>query len=213
MSLVKALVVLGSGGTVATGVYLTSDYWMSSKEGTMVSIKDSLKGKKLISSIADSEVAKKQWEAEFDSASDAIKSLLNKSDLTSETGGKALESWCSLQMSLNSHENKEVLSNVEKYCLVRSVASQISRKNKNLLKADVETGWSSTYQKRKAAQETSNRSSVGLSGAWQEGKETEELKIIKKWCSDNSEKEFLVSNKGNSDLYDNVLKWCTQEGA
>ncbi|CBY93190.1 hypothetical protein HF1_11820 [Mycoplasma haemofelis str. Langford 1] len=212
MSLTKSLAALGTGGTMATGAYLTSDYWMPSKEKAPMSIRDSLKGA-LISSISDSAVAKKQWEAEFDSASDAIKTLLNKNDLTTETGGKALESWCSLQMPLNSHENQEVLANVEKYCLIRSVSSQLSRKNKNLLKVDVADGWSETYQNRKKEQSSANRTSVGLSNPWQEGKEAEDLVVIKKWCSDNSEKEFRVSNQGTSDLYDNVLKWCTKEGA
>ncbi|CBY93254.1 hypothetical protein HF1_12460 [Mycoplasma haemofelis str. Langford 1] len=209
MDLTKPLLFLGTGGAMTTGAYLTKDYWMPSKEETSKSIRDSLEGKKLISTTLTGTALTKQWEEEFESDSDAIKSLLNKSDLNKQTGGEALSKWCDDQMSLDAKGNEGVLAKVEKYCLVRSVSSQLSRKGKNLLGKDNSSGWTTTYNKRKSA--NANRDVVGLTGGttWTSVNEGDDISKVKTWCSENSEKDFLVSEQGNSSLYTNVLEWCT----
>ncbi|CBY93171.1 hypothetical protein HF1_11630 [Mycoplasma haemofelis str. Langford 1] len=210
MDLTKVALAMGSGGTLATGAYLTKDHWMPSKEQKIKSIEDALKGRRLISSISD---PKKQWEAEFESAEQAIKSLLGDTSLNKENGGVKLSEWCAGKMSLDVDKNQEVFKNVEQYCLIRSVSSQLSRKGKNLLKADSEEGWSETYKKRKG--DSSNRDDVGLTKVtdWSKADETNDIAEVKKWCSKNSDGEFLASEDEANSLYTKVLKWCTKEGA
>ncbi|AEW45782.1 hypothetical protein MHC_04630 [Mycoplasma haemocanis str. Illinois] len=209
MNLVKLVVIAGSGGTLATGAYLTRDRWIPSKAQKAKNIEDSLKGRKLISSIAN---PKKQWEAEFESAEQEIKSLLGDTSLNKENGGVKLSEWCDSKMSLDVDKNLDVLKNVEKYCLIRNISSQLSRKGKSLLKVDSEDGWSSTYQKRKG--DSSNRGDVALTNTanWDGANETNDIKEVKKWCSENSDKEFLASESEANSLYTKVLKWCTKEG-
>ncbi|CBY93185.1 hypothetical protein HF1_11770 [Mycoplasma haemofelis str. Langford 1] len=210
MDLVKPLAVLGSGGTLATGAYLTKDHWMPSpKEEKVKTISDALKGKKLISSLSTSDL-EKQWEEEFESDQETLKKLLGDNNLDKSKGGKALSGWCANQMSLDVDKNQGTLKHVEKYCLIRSVASQLERKQKTLLKADQEQGWKTTYDKRKST--TSKREDIGLTGTdWTGDKESEDLPKVKEWCSTNSFKDFLASDNGA--LYTNVLKWCTTNGA
>ncbi|CBY93209.1 hypothetical protein HF1_12010 [Mycoplasma haemofelis str. Langford 1] len=209
MDLTKsALLLTGSGGTMAAGAYATKDYWMPTKEKVqeVKSIRDSLKGRKLISSLVG-EALTKQWEEEFESDSVAIKSLLKDTSLVKTTGGTALSNWCSEQMPLDADKNPEILKNVEKYCLIRSVSDQLSRKGKKLLGEG--DGWNATYTKRK--QRTTSRGDVGLSGEWTNAQESNDLQTIKTWCSTNSAADFTDS--GTDSIYTKVLKWCTADGA
>ncbi|CBY93261.1 hypothetical protein HF1_12530 [Mycoplasma haemofelis str. Langford 1] len=209
MNLINSLILLGSMGSVAAGAYLTQGYWMPSKEEKSKSIRDSLEGKKLISSALSGTPLVKQWEEEFESDKAKIEALLGQGTLDKVKGGVALSTWCSNQMSLDSEQNKGVLENVKSYCLVRSVSNQLKRKSKTLLGTSHTTEWKATYDKRKQASE--KRSDVGLTGEsnWDEGNDLVKIKV---WCSGNSEQEFLVSEQGTSDLYTKVLKWCTKEG-
>ncbi|AEG73521.1 hypothetical protein MHF_1285 [Mycoplasma haemofelis Ohio2] len=211
MDLTKsALLLAGSGGTMAAGAYATKDYWMPIKEKAqeVKSIRDSLKGRKLISSFVG-EALTKQWEEEFDSDAENIKTLLKDTSLVKTTGGTALSKWCSEQMPLDADKNPEILKNVEKYCLIRSVSDQLSRKGKKLLGEGDQDGWSKTYKKRK--EKSTNRAEVGLQETWKEDQESNELPTIKTWCSANSAADFTDS--GADSIYTKVLKWCTEDGA
>ncbi|AEW45795.1 hypothetical protein MHC_04695 [Mycoplasma haemocanis str. Illinois] len=210
MNLVKPFVILGSSGTLAAGAYLTKDSWMSSsKKRQEQTIANALQNRRLISSLQTSDLAK-QWEEEFESDQETLKKLLGDSSLDKSKGGKALSEWCDGKMSLDVDKNKEIFKNVEKYCLIRSVASQLERKQKTLLKENQEQEWKSTYNKRKST--SSKRDDIGLNGAdWNTDKESEDLPKVKEWCAANSGKDFLASD--NNDIYTKVLKWCTSNGA
>ncbi|CBY93174.1 hypothetical protein HF1_11660 [Mycoplasma haemofelis str. Langford 1] len=211
MDLIKPLIALGSGGTLATGAYLTKDHWMPSNEKEFKSISDALKGRTLISSLKDDTLTK-QWEAEFESDKDAIKKLLGDSALEKQQVGKKLSEWCVSKMSLDVNKNPEVFKNVENYCLIRSVASQLQRNKKTLLDVKSEDGWVTTYEQRK--KKTTNRSNIGLEGEWNKPPEQQQdLNAIKAWCSSNSGGDFLASQEGDNSLYTKVLKWCTKDGA
>ncbi|CBY93267.1 hypothetical protein HF1_12590 [Mycoplasma haemofelis str. Langford 1] len=205
MDLTKLLFTLiGSSGVAATGAYLTKDSWMPPKK----SIEDALTGKKLISSMKG-EALTKQWQEEFESDRESIKGVIGFKDNDKENGGLALSKWCSDQMSLDFLKNQEVFKNVEKYCLIRSVSSQLSRKGKSLLADSDASGWSATYAKRK--EKSTPREDLGLSKDWVDNKESEELPTIKTWCSKNSKEDFIDS--GENSLYIKVLKWCTSDGS
>ncbi|AEW45778.2 hypothetical protein MHC_04610 [Mycoplasma haemocanis str. Illinois] len=202
------LTALGAAGSLSVGVYLTRDHWMPQHEQKVKSIEEALKGRRLISSLPENSLTK-QWEAEFESASNEIKNLLGNNSLNAQTGGVELSKWCSSKMSLNVDENMDVFKNVEKYCLIRSISSQLARKQKTLLKEEQADEWKSTYKKRQDT--TSKRADVGLSGDnWTEN---DDLSKVKAWCTSNSEQEFLASQEGTDSMYSKVLKWCTKEGA
>ncbi|AEW45785.1 hypothetical protein MHC_04645 [Mycoplasma haemocanis str. Illinois] len=211
MNLVKPLIASISGGTLATGAYLTRDHWMPLKEKEFKSISDALKGRTLISSLKGDALTK-QWEAEFESDKDAIKELLGDSTLEKQQGGVKLSEWCASKMSLDVNENQSVFKNVEKYCLIRNVASQLIRNKKTLLGAGQDTDWKSTYDKRKNT--SAKREDIGLTDSnWNGKTETEDLPKVKSWCASNSGGDFLASQEGENSLYTKVLKWCTKEGA
>ncbi|AEG73486.1 hypothetical protein MHF_1250 [Mycoplasma haemofelis Ohio2] len=211
MDPIKPLIALGSGGTLATGAYLTKDHWMPSNEKEFKSISDALKGRTLISSLKDDALTK-QWEAEFESDKDAIKKLLGDSTLEKQQGGKKLSEWCVSKMSLDVNKNPEVFKNVENYCLVRSVASQLQRNKKTLLDVKSEDGWSATYKQRQTR--STSRTDIGLTDSnWSGKTETADLPKVKAWCSSNSGGDFLASQEGDNSLYTKVLKWCTKDGA
>ncbi|AEG73479.1 hypothetical protein MHF_1243 [Mycoplasma haemofelis Ohio2] len=210
MNATYLLSALGAGGAAATGAYLTKDHWMPSHEQKVKSIEEALKGRKLISSLEGNSLTK-QWEAEFESDSNEIKTLLGNSSLNSQTGGVELSKWCSSKMPLDVDKNQDVFEKVEKYCLIRSVASQLARKQKTLLKEGQTSEWQATYKKRKDT--SAKRSDLGLEGdSWTVDKQNEDLPKVKAWCTSNSEKEFLASPEGTDSLYTKVLKWCTKEG-
>ncbi|AEW45806.1 hypothetical protein MHC_04750 [Mycoplasma haemocanis str. Illinois] len=207
MNLTKlSLLLAGSGGAV--GAYATKDYWMPLNKKEIKSIADSLEGRKLISSLVG-EALTKQWEEEFESDVENIKTLLRDSSLVKTTGGRILSKWCSEQMLLDADKNPEILKNVEKYCLIRSVSDQLSRKGKKLLGDGDQDGWSKVYKKRK--EKSTNRAEVGLQEVWKEDQESKELPIIKEFCSTNSSADFIDS--GANSIYSKVLKWCTSDGA
>ncbi|AEG73547.1 hypothetical protein MHF_1311 [Mycoplasma haemofelis Ohio2] len=199
----KVSLALG-GASVAGTTALGGYYYLSSDNA---SIQTSLKGYRLISNLSR-EARAKQWEEELESdfsqISKDIPDLKGVSDKAA--GGKKLEAWCSKQMSLNSKENSETLALVKKYCLVRSISNQLSRKGISLL-GDDEGQWKSTYGKRKS--ESSSRSDVNLEGEWQSATEEKDLPVIKSWCSSNRERDFIAADSSN--LYQRVLLWCTAD--
>ncbi|AEG73474.1 hypothetical protein MHF_1236 [Mycoplasma haemofelis Ohio2] len=112
-------------------------------------------------------------------------------------------------MELDSKKNQESLKLVEKYCLIRDLASQLSRKGKTLLtSSSLATDWNNTYTKRK--NKSTARADVGLDGAnWDNTQQETDLKKIKEWCEGTSKQDFLASE----DKYEKLHKWCTKDGA
>ncbi|CBY93181.1 hypothetical protein HF1_11730 [Mycoplasma haemofelis str. Langford 1] len=191
------------GGASATGAAAAAGgyYVLSSKEPT---IKEELKSKKFIP-FSDSS----QWDEEFKSDSTNIKASIKALEgATDNNGGSKLKEWCESQMELDAKKHSKSLELVSKYCLIRDLASQLSRKGKTLLSSNSsESEWKATYSKRQ--NKSTSRAEVNLTGsAWTE---TTDLPLIRKWCEDNSKKDFLASNK--NDIYSKLENWCTKEAA
>ncbi|AEW45792.1 hypothetical protein MHC_04680 [Mycoplasma haemocanis str. Illinois] len=190
------------GGASATGAAVAGGYYFVNSKGS--TIKDELKDRTFISS---TDIA--QWDEEFKSDSKKIKeSIKELADATDSNGGIKLKNWCESQMELDAKKHPKSLELVGKYCLIRDLSSQISRKGKTLLgNNSPESEWKATYSKRQ--QKQTSRSEVNLSGSsWAE---TTDLPLIKQWCDDIGKKEFLASNKG--DFYSKLESWCTKEAA
>ncbi|AEW45766.1 hypothetical protein MHC_04550 [Mycoplasma haemocanis str. Illinois] len=151
-----------------------------------------------------------QWIEEFKSDKENIKKSIGElKDATDENGGTQLRDWCQRQMKLNAKKNLKSFELVGKYCLIRDLASQLSRNKKTLLTdTSLASDWTSTYQKRK--DKNTDRAGVGLSEQWTNAQQDADLTKIKGWCSDTSKGDFLASDK---EKYTNLLKWCTKEGA
>ncbi|CBY93163.1 hypothetical protein HF1_11550 [Mycoplasma haemofelis str. Langford 1] len=198
------------GGASAASVAAAGGYHYLSSKNAIVSIKESLKGSRLISDLPSSSLTK-QWQEEFKSAKEDIsRDIEDLKGVTEEVdGGKKLESWCSRQMDLDSAKNADVLALVKKYCLVRSVSSQLSRNKKTLLGSGDEekSKWQATYKKRE--ERKTDRKDMGLQDAWNGKQEDKDLPKIKEWCSNHQDNDFIATE----DLYTKLLKWCTVEGA
>ncbi|AEW45772.1 hypothetical protein MHC_04580 [Mycoplasma haemocanis str. Illinois] len=199
----KSVTVLLLGGASATGVAAAAGgyYVLTSKNPT---IKERFKNRKFIPA-EDS----KQWTEEFKSDSANIKASIEAlKNATDENGGSKLKDWCESQMELDSVKNPNSLELAGKYCLIRDLASQLSRTGKTLLtNSGSDTEWKNTYDKRK--NKTTTRSDVGLIGDnWDNTKQEEDLPKIKEWCEGISKEDFLASET----KYDKLHKWCTKEG-
>ncbi|CBY93240.1 hypothetical protein HF1_12320 [Mycoplasma haemofelis str. Langford 1] len=195
------------GGAAATSAAAFGGYhYLSSKE---TPIREVLKGSKLISDLPAS-VRAEQWGLELESDLENIKKSIPELKVISgkEDGIQKLSAWCSKSMELDSQKNEEVLSLAKKYCLIRNIESQLSRKGLTLLGEDGEK-WKATYNARKGSQK-SKRSDVGLKGEWKDSNEEQDLATIKSWCASTREKDFLASDK--EDLYVKSVMWCTEEG-
>ncbi|CBY93151.1 hypothetical protein HF1_11430 [Mycoplasma haemofelis str. Langford 1] len=198
------------GGASAASAAAVGGYHYLSQKETVISIREALKDAKLISTLTGDALTK-QWVTEFKSAQNDIKEKIQelKSVTSEEDGGKKLESWCLKQMDLDSKKHSETLELVKKYCLIRDLASQLSRNKKVLLGKSQQSEWSALYKKHKGSSAT--RADVGLTGeTWSENKENDELPVIQNWCEGTSKQDFLASD--NDTKYNKLIKWCTADG-
>ncbi|CBY92479.1 hypothetical protein HF1_04710 [Mycoplasma haemofelis str. Langford 1] len=213
MNIAYKLGMVGLGGVAATtGAYAGSRYLRNNKSSVAHHLEES--GYKLISSIDNSEHLKLQWQEEFKSDKEKIKTLIGFSQGSDEDGGKALEAWCNINLKKEYLENSKELEGVKNYCVLRTIESQLSRdNNKKILTDDSgdNTKWENTYNKRKETTTLSPRSQVGLTGEWAQhsNSKDEDLKIIKPWCKAQSKSHFLAYQQ----TYTHVNNWCTEGGA
>lgn len=148
-----------------------------------------------------------QWEAEFKSDEESIKKILGD-----EATSNSLKEWCESKFDNSSINNETDLSNVKRWCLIRTISNQLGRKGKKLLvgahEEGIEAKWDATIAKSKNDR-SKDREKLGLKGAWDQVKNDDKEKI-KKWCAINSESDYLVEKE---ETYELVEAWCTEEGA
>ncbi|CBY92472.1 hypothetical protein HF1_04640 [Mycoplasma haemofelis str. Langford 1] len=208
--LTKGAIAAAASGIGATGAYAGSLY-LSNK--TTIASQLTKDGHVLISSITNKEHSKQQWEAEFESDEQNIKTLIGFNGNGKVLGGTALEEWCSSKLKENYSETYKDLKGIKSYCVVRSITSQLSRKGTSVLteSSGDSTKWSSTYGKRKTTPKKTPRSQIeGLEGTWsQSHEENKDLEKIKAWCNKKSQALFYA----HESTYDQVYNWCTEGGA
>ncbi|AEG72708.1 hypothetical protein MHF_0432 [Mycoplasma haemofelis Ohio2] len=213
-NLAKGFAALGTLGTASGGVYLSKKLLDGNEDkSTRKHFLD--KGRLLISDLSVDEGVVQQWQEEFKSDKDEIKRLLNTAEDGEEKGGILLKNWCDNQMKRGYSSTNGDLDKVEKYCLIRTIASQISRNKKTLLtsKEDDNSKWEATYDKRKTTSLSPRSQIAGLDGEWKDKQNTRDadLLIIKSWCQEKASGLFLAKEK--STLYTPVENWCTEQGA
>nr|WP_014272261.1 hypothetical protein [Mycoplasma haemocanis] len=212
---VKGLASLGVVGTATGGIYLGKRLLDEKKDKSTRNYFLS-RGRLLISDLSLDDGIIEQWREEFKSDKDEIKRLLNTTEDGEEKGGVLLKNWCDSQMKKDYLPSNKDLDKVEKYCLIRTIESQISRNKKTLL-TDIEgdkSKWEATYDKRKSTTSLSPRSQIaGLDGEWKDKQNTRDtdLPIIKSWCKVKVGGFFLAKEKSTS--YTSVENWCTEQGA
>ncbi|CBY92322.1 hypothetical protein HF1_03140 [Mycoplasma haemofelis str. Langford 1] len=211
-NLAKGAITFGALGSTAGGIYLGKEI-LSEKEDKSIRGYLLRKGSKLISDLSEQEGVNEQWTEEFKSDKEEIKKLLGTSENGDEAGGRLLKAWCEGHISRDYSQTYKDLGKVEKYCLLRTIQSQLSRNKKKLLtSASADDGeWEATYNKRKETTSRSPRSQIeGLEGQWNGDTKAKDLPIIKAWCSKGAQDLFLAKKK---DAYTNIENWCTKEGA
>ncbi|CBY92422.1 hypothetical protein HF1_04140 [Mycoplasma haemofelis str. Langford 1] len=210
MNSIHKLGMLGLGGAAtATSAYAGINYFQKNKP----TISEHLTDNKylLISSIDNLAHLKLQWEAEFKSAKEKIKTLIGFTKDSDEEGGQALKEWCESKIKEDYSQGAKHLQEVKSYCVLRKVESQLTRNNKKILTHSSEDSgkWDKTYEQRKKTAQLSPRSQVGLEGSWPDGDtKTQDLPKIKKWCELKVQSYFLA----HEDTYTNVYNWCTEDG-
>ncbi|AEG72721.1 hypothetical protein MHF_0445 [Mycoplasma haemofelis Ohio2] len=210
-NLAKGAIAASSLGTVTTGAYVGSIYL---SDNPTISDHLTKSNYKLISSISNKDHSQLQWETEFESDKDKIKTLIGFAEEDKKKGGEALEKWCSSKLKESYSEDHKDLEGIKSYCVIRDISSQLKRKGKSVL-ADSDGKWTQTYNKRKDTPKRSPRSQIAeLTGEWNSGSgssptETEDLIKIKKWCKSKSQAYFYAHEQ----IYDQVYNWCTEDGA
>ncbi|AEW45246.1 hypothetical protein MHC_01900 [Mycoplasma haemocanis str. Illinois] len=206
--LLKGGLAAATVGATATGVYIGSNYLTNT---TSVSKYLTNSGYKLISSIKNPEHIKRQWQEEFKSDKETIKSLLNLKEDDENKGGEELRKWCSSKLESEYSNNFEDLENVKKYCVIKTIKEWLIRDgNKKILTENQgdNSKWEATYNKRKQAK--TSRSQVGLTESWPENsgpdKKDADLPVIKNWCREKSNADFLA----HEETYSQVKDWCTE---
>ncbi|AEW45139.1 hypothetical protein MHC_01365 [Mycoplasma haemocanis str. Illinois] len=211
-NLAKGVITFGALGSTVGGVYLGRNILIAKEDK---SIRGYLlrKGSKLISDLSEKDGVNEQWTEEFKSDKEEIKKLLGTSENGDEAGGRLLKKWCESHISKDYSQTYKDLDKVEKYCLLRTIQSQLSRNKKKLLGMDSSDDgeWEATYSKRKSTTNLSPRSQIkGLEGQWNGDTKDKDLPIIKSWCA-NGVKDLFLANK--KEAYTTVENWCTKEGA
>ncbi|AEW45242.1 hypothetical protein MHC_01880 [Mycoplasma haemocanis str. Illinois] len=209
--IIKGAIAATASGIGATGIYVGSLYL--SKKIT-ISSQLTKEGYTLISSITNKEYSKQQWESEFETDEQNIKTLIGFGGNGKVLGGEALEKWCSSKLKESYSENHKDLQGIKNYCVIRNIASQLSKKGSSILTESTEddSKWKSTYGKRKATPKRTPRSQIaGLEGEWSQNnhEENKDLGKIKEWCKRKSQTLFYA----HESTYDQVYNWCTEGGS
>ncbi|AEG72782.1 hypothetical protein MHF_0510 [Mycoplasma haemofelis Ohio2] len=206
--LMKGGVAAATVGTTATGAYVGSRYLTNT---TSVSKHLTSSGYKLISSIKNPDHLKLQWKEEFKSDKASIKSLLNLKEDDESKGGEALGKWCTSKLAEEYSDKVDGLESVKKYCVIKTIKDWLIRNgNKAILteNQDDNSKWEATYNKRKQAK--TPRTQTGLTETWPADSGTDkkdtDLPIIKRWCKEKNDSDFLAYE----DTYSHVKDWCTE---
>ncbi|AEW45220.1 hypothetical protein MHC_01770 [Mycoplasma haemocanis str. Illinois] len=208
MNLIYKAVTLGFGGAAVTTSTYAGIYYVNRERPSVAEYLKS-SGYKLIFFIENSDNVKLQFLEEFKSDRENIKLLIGFTGSSDENGGKALEKWCSSKLNEEYSEHLGDLSGVKKYCVLRTIESQLSRNKKGVLSEGDASKWDQTYEQRKKTTTLSPRSQVGLNGDWTTPNKNTDLQTIKHWCKTQSQSYFLAHEK----IYTNVYNWCTEDGS
>ncbi|AEG73606.1 hypothetical protein MHF_1370 [Mycoplasma haemofelis Ohio2] len=194
--------VAATGGMVGGGFLAHS---LTSKNNQEKTLESHFKSRNLtLISFLDDAKEGKQWSEEFSLDQEAIKKYNNKI-----TTGEELKSWCWNNMKLKVEGNKELVPYVEKWCILGTVESRISRtKGKELISDSDDSGWTTIYDTNNTEDVRTKIKLTGAKGSAPNNKEAD-LKVIKGFCSENKAKTFLAEEKET--VYNLVLKWCTKD--